>query len=247
MNSKNLPEKPLILTIDDNEDINLLIQNWLKTTHCNIVTHTSPKKFLLQVKKLNPKLCIIDLNIGAPGIGFKIIEAIRKTLGKKSPIILLTVENDPAAIARGIELGADDYLIKPSTKKEIIEKVESYLDTTQIDEKNFKKGIPNEYKQLKIMIDVWIDEIDEFGIKVTGSELLTKGSAVLLQSDFFSKFLNNDRPIIGTVTNNWIKPNDQTNCALIEFDPSNESFLAQIRSWIISKKQEKKDSENETS
>jgi hypothetical protein len=81
-------------------------------------------------------------------------------------------------------------------------------------------------------IHVTVEEMDEFGIKIRGNELLAKGSAVLLKSELLSKFSGSEKSVLGTVVSNWIHPEDRTAGAFIEFDQTNEAFLTQVRTWI---------------
>jgi DNA-binding response OmpR family regulator len=71
-----------------------------------------------------PDLLILDINIPFPD-GFSVCEMIRKELD--TPIIFLTVRNDEEDIIRGLEVGADDYISKPFSPRQLMARVDAVL------------------------------------------------------------------------------------------------------------------------
>jgi DNA-binding response OmpR family regulator len=76
------------------------------------------------VEKENPDIVILDL--GLPDIsGFEVLEIIR--LFSNVPVIILTVRGEETDISKGLELGADDYVVKPFRQVEFLSRVRAVL------------------------------------------------------------------------------------------------------------------------
>lgn len=236
----NFTELPIVFFVDDNTEYQELIKIWVKDLDCELVCFDNTAEFLKNLKNSEPKLCIVDINIERDGIGFKIVEAIRKVMGPKPPILLLSGESELSSVMRGIDLGADDYLIKPCNRAKFIEKIESFLGIPHSKNEILSYKIPEEYKRVDIFADFEIDEISENGIKVHGSALIAKGATVHLNADLLSPFMSpGEKFVIGTVISNWVNPTEKNIGAFIAFDSMNDEFTVKIRSWI-SKQTEKK-------
>jgi DNA-binding response OmpR family regulator len=72
----------------------------------------------------NPDLIILDINIPFPD-GFSVCETIRKQFD--TPIIILTVRNDEEDIVHGLDVGADDYITKPFSPRQLMARVYAVL------------------------------------------------------------------------------------------------------------------------
>ena len=82
--------------------------------------------------KLAGEICpdIITVDLGLPGMnGFEVIKAIR--LFSKVPIIVLTVRGEERDIVRGLELGADEYVVKPFGQMELIARIRALMRRQQ--------------------------------------------------------------------------------------------------------------------
>jgi two-component system response regulator VicR len=72
-----------------------------------------------------PDLAVIDINLQKPGEGFDVLASLR--LKHDIPVILLTARNSDDDKVRGLELGADDYVVKPLSHRELIARVRAHL------------------------------------------------------------------------------------------------------------------------
>jgi len=75
-------------------------------------------------EKENPDLMLLDVNIPFPD-GFSVCETIRKDWD--TPIIFLTVRNDEEDIIHGLDVGADDYISKPFSPRQLMARVDAVL------------------------------------------------------------------------------------------------------------------------
>lgn len=117
-----MPEK--ILVIDDDPLLLTLIQQSLEKDHYTIRTAPNGIEGLQQMEKVNPDLIILDIMM--PGIsGWEICDRIRRK--STVPIIMLTARGSQADIVRGLQSGADDYLVKPFHQAELLARVSAVL------------------------------------------------------------------------------------------------------------------------
>lgn len=80
--------------------------------------------------EVDPHLVLLDVML--PGMsGIEICEAIRETSGV--PIIMLTAKSDTADVVRGLEAGADDYIVKPFDPKELVARIKTRLRGSSAD------------------------------------------------------------------------------------------------------------------
>ncbi len=93
-----------------------------------LLSSTTGKNGINLVKKEHPDIIILDLNL--PDIsGFNVLKEIRQF--SRVPVIILTVRSDDADVLRGLETGADDYIIKPFNYLTLLARVKAVLRRTE--------------------------------------------------------------------------------------------------------------------
>ena len=116
--------KQKILIVDDDVNIAELIALYL-TKECfdNKIVHDG-EAALQEFSSYQPNLVLLDLML--PGIdGYEVCRELRKT--SKVPIIMLSAKGEVFDKVLGLELGADDYVIKPFDSKELVARVRAVL------------------------------------------------------------------------------------------------------------------------
>jgi len=116
-----------IVIVDDEEDIVELVILHLKKSGFEAKGFTEPPALFRSLKNRLPDLIILDLML--PGMdGFEICKQLKKD-GRSAaiPIIMLTAKTDETDKILGLELGADDYVTKPFSPKELIARVKAVL------------------------------------------------------------------------------------------------------------------------
>src|SRR6478752_936519 len=132
-----------ILAVDDEPDALELIAFNLKNAGFDVITAEDGKAALNQVRRKAPDLVILDLML--PEIdGLELCKTLRKDLATASiPIIMLTARAAEIDRVLGLELGADDYVTKPFSPRELVLRVKKLLDrrgTNQEQREQFKVG-----------------------------------------------------------------------------------------------------------
>ncbi|MEA3221877.1 MAG: response regulator, partial [Thermodesulfobacteriota bacterium] len=119
-----MPKKK-ILVVDDEKDIVELIKFNLIREGFEMITSYNGEDALKLVKGKSPDLIILDLML--PGMdGLEVCRILKRNSSTFSiPIIMLTAKGEETDIVTGLELGADDYIPKPFSIKEIIARVKA--------------------------------------------------------------------------------------------------------------------------
>jgi two-component system response regulator VicR len=157
-----------VLVIEDDpgiiEVVSLCFQlRWSGTT---VVSASTGRKGIELVESESPEVVILD--IGLPDIdGYQVLREIRRF--SDVPVLMLTVRGEDTDVARGLELGADDYITKPFSHIELIARVQAVLRRAQgiavtDDERPFSAG--------KLSVDFNRNEvlINGESVKLTSTE-----------------------------------------------------------------------------
>ena len=109
-----------ILVVDDEPKITQLVRDYLERAGFDVLVAYDGKKALSLAKTEKPDMVVLDL--GLPQLdGLDFTREFRKT--SNAPIIMLTARSDESDKLIGLELGADDYMTKPFSPKELVARV----------------------------------------------------------------------------------------------------------------------------
>lgn len=134
----------IIAIVDDEADILELVSLHLKRSGFKVETFMDGKSFYSYLEKNNPDLTILDLML--PDMdGLDICRDIRKNSRHNNmPIVMLTARGDETDTILGLELGADDYVTKPFSPKELVARVKAVLRRGTTSEESTHLNIANE-------------------------------------------------------------------------------------------------------
>lgn len=143
---------PLILAVDDEVNILELLKFNLTKEGYRVITATEGKQALKYAREEKPDLIILDIML--PGMdGYdvcRILKADRETAG--IPVIMLSAKGDVLDKVVGLELGAEDYITKPFSPREVVARVKVHLRrNAQLTGRSFKEP-PNEIRVKKLVI-----------------------------------------------------------------------------------------------
>jgi DNA-binding response OmpR family regulator len=154
---------PQLLLVEDEESIALLVKAYLSQSGYRVAWVRSGDEALESLDRLRPRLVILD--IGLPGQdGFDVCRAIRAR--SPLPIVMLTARDEEADRVAGLELGADDYVTKPFSPRELAARVKAVL----------RRGEPSEHSRTLALGDIALDaqarEVTVAGepVELTGKE-----------------------------------------------------------------------------
>jgi DNA-binding response OmpR family regulator len=116
-----------ILVVDDEPAIVDVLTYNLEKAHYRVIAARDGEEALEQVRRQRPDLVILDLML--PGLdGLEVCRTIRRE--GDLPIIMLTARDEEIDRVVGLELGADDYVVKPFSMRELMARVKSVLRRT---------------------------------------------------------------------------------------------------------------------
>ena len=153
-------EKQKILVVDDDKHIAELISLYMMKEGYETREIYDGKEAAAAVEDFQPDLILLDLML--PGMdGYQVCTEVRKT--SRVPIIMLTAKGETFDKVLGLELGADDYIVKPFEMKELIARINAVLRRTEI---------PNDTSK-KLHFDKLTIDLDSYELIVDGKKIDT--------------------------------------------------------------------------
>lgn len=113
-----------ILVVDDDPNISGLVEMYLKKEGFDVTTVYNGPDALTAFKETPPSLILLDIML--PGMdGWQVCREIRKV--SNIPVIMLTAKDETFDKVLGLELGADDYVVKPFEPKELVARIKAVI------------------------------------------------------------------------------------------------------------------------
>jgi two-component system KDP operon response regulator KdpE len=179
----------LILVVDDEARMVRFIQLNLEHDGYQVISAYNGREALEQVRSQLPNLILLDVMM--PDLdGFEVLKRIRDQ--SSVPVIMLTAKGEEDDRVHGLELGADDYITKPFSPRELVSRVRAVLRRTET-ESNIASGIIEVDDRLKLDFnrrEIWINDqivqlrpteyrllyhlVQNAGWVITHEQLLTK-------------------------------------------------------------------------
>lgn len=149
-----------ILIVEDDASLILGLESALQDDGYETYTARTGKEGLRQAKEYQPDLLILDLML--PGMsGLEICKRLRDE-GVKTPMIMLTSKAEENDKVLGLELGADDYVTKPFSVRELLARVRAHLrreDTATA----AAEAVPEKFCFGEVVVDFKRHEVDNAG------------------------------------------------------------------------------------
>ena len=213
-------ENSHILIVDDDNRIRELIKEYLEENDFIVSTANDAEEASEKIKLIDFEIIVLDIMM--PGeSGLTLTKKLRKNIS--TPIILLTAKGEVDDRIIGLESGADDYLVKPFSPKELLLRINNILKKTKEETLEEKIKIGENLLNLKKMI------VEKNGktIKLNGTE------KKLLEKMIFSKGKTFSREEIGKIIN--ISKERSVDVMItrlrqkLEYDPKNPQYLQTVR------------------
>lgn len=211
-----MSKRQLILVVDDDERIVRMIRLNLEHDGYDVIEANTGMQAINQVREKLPNLVILDVMM--PGIdGYETLRLIRET--SQIPVIMLTAKGEEEDRIHGLELGADDYVTKPFSPRELVSRIKAVLrrtesrsgedsDVIQVDDRltldfgkreiwvegELVKLRPTEYRLLYHLVQNagWVMSYDQILAKVWGYEYRDETHYVRLYVNYLRQKLEKD-------------------------------------------------------
>ena len=142
-----------ILVVEDDHNISDLIRMYLLKEGFDVRIAPDGARAVGEFQKKVPDLILLDIMLPVMD-GWAVLSRIRET--SRVPIIMLSAKSEVSDRIQGLEVGADDYIVKPFEMKELIARINAVLRRTEI---------PNDTSK-KLVFDKLIINLDGYGKKV---------------------------------------------------------------------------------
>jgi two-component system OmpR family response regulator len=163
-----------ILVVDDAPPIREIVTIALERANFNVITASDAKLALIHAGRENPDLIVLD--VGLPEMdGFEVCRRLRTT--SDVPILFLTALDDEVDRVVGLELGADDYVTKPFSPRELVARIRAILKRTH----GSQDATVLQIGQVALNTDAHVCEVGGVDVALTGTEL--KILAQLMQAN----------------------------------------------------------------
>ena len=117
----------MIFVLEDDEDISRLVQHSLESAGFSVRTFVSPAAALADAERNPPDLFVLDIMVPG-GNGLDLCRRIRESPALAvTPVIFLTARTSESDRVLGLELGADDYITKPFSPRELVARIKAVL------------------------------------------------------------------------------------------------------------------------
>ena len=141
----------MIAIVEDDKDIRSLIKLVLEKEGFETITFTSGEEFLMYPKLSCIKLLILDIMLKNLD-GFQVLDILRQE-GFDFPVLVLTALGDEEDKEKGFNFGADDYLVKPFSIKELVLRVKALLRRVSQDKEVYNLGKIKFFPKKAMIVD----------------------------------------------------------------------------------------------
>jgi len=123
-----MSERPVVLIADDNDDVVLLLKTYLRPLDCEILVADDGEEALAVAQSRLPDLVLLDVMMPKRS-GWEVCQAL-KSVQRTSHIavVLVTGRGDVKDRLTGLQVGADDYLVKPFDRNEVVKRIQALLN-----------------------------------------------------------------------------------------------------------------------
>lgn len=113
-----------VLLVDDDEKLRRLLKEYLEGYQFQVLTLGDGEAVLNSIRNESPEIVILDIMLPKKD-GLEVLKGIREV--SRVPVIMLTAKGEEADRVVGLELGADDYLPKPFSPRELLARIKAVL------------------------------------------------------------------------------------------------------------------------
>ena len=176
-----------ILIADDNKQITLILSSYAKKEGLEPVVALDGKEALAKFSQYAEEIAIVLLDVMMPELdGFEVCRRLRQQ--SMVPIIMITARGEDYDKIMGLDIGADDYVIKPFSAPEVMARVRAVLRRIGTQELTDSKGQTLHYANLFINLDQYSVQIDGESVQLTKKEIellwtLAKNSTKVFSRD----------------------------------------------------------------
>ena len=150
--------KQKVLVVDDEDNIRMLVRFNLEKAGYEVFEAEDGRKAVEMAVDLTPDIVLLDLML--PGIdGLEVCRNLKRNPRTAAlPIIMLTAKNDEIDRVIGLELGADDYMTKPFSQRELVARIKAVLRRSNVLAGNGEELVLGRLRMNFSQYEAWLDD-----------------------------------------------------------------------------------------
>jgi DNA-binding response OmpR family regulator len=189
-----------ILVVDDDRDLVEILAFLIGQAGQIALVASDPASALEMFERHDPSVAVIDLNHLRPGDGFELLAELRRR-STSLPIIVLTARTSEDDKVRALDLGADDYIEKPFSNRELIARIKANARRADLERGIMPSDPILEVGSLRLDLTEHTLQIDGDPVRLTGTEFrllqyLMRNRNSVVPTDAIAKYVwgYNDAP-----------------------------------------------------
>lgn len=190
-----------ILIVEDEVDLGEILQDYLATENYNTTLVSDGEQALQKILTEKWDLILLDLMLPKRD-GLSICQEVRKT--SQVPIIMTTAKVEEIDRLIGLELGADDYICKPFSPREVVARVKAVLRRSNKTENQHEEGLRLDKDQQYACVDDQCVELTSIEFRILETLLLNKQRVIsrdlLLKNAYTDHRIVSDRTMDSHIT-----------------------------------------------
>ncbi|HEY8271506.1 MAG TPA: response regulator [Pseudobdellovibrionaceae bacterium] len=222
-----------ILIVDDQQSVLLTLEALLKSEHHYVTACTNAIDAMEHLKQEPFDLVISDVVMSVGGTGLALLRTIRNQPQlARLPVILLTGKREKADVEKGIQAGADDYVVKPIDPSLLLEKVKNIVDKAQQGPSRFVEAAVKVKAEFETKTE--IISLSELGCTLQSNISATAGALIKVHSEVF-KAIGIPMPTLRIVSTEELPSQDGQHKIVGNFVGWSERELTPLRLWVRSR------------
>jgi DNA-binding response OmpR family regulator len=162
------PAKPVLLIVDDDQELCALLVEYLAPEGFVVELLGNGAAALERLSHTPPDLVVLDVMLPELS-GFEVLRRIRAT--SAVPVIMLTARGEEVDRVVGLEMGADDYLPKPFSPRELVARIKAVLRRSATDASPVASASSVLWGPLKIDLRARCAMVNDHDLELTGAEM----------------------------------------------------------------------------
>src|SRR6476620_2600257 len=123
-----MSERPVLLIADDDEDVQRLLTLFVRPLDCEVLTARDGEEALAIAQARLPNVVLLDVMMPKRS-GWEVCQALKSIQRtSKIAVVLVTGRGDVKDRLTGLQVGADDYLVKPFNRDEVLRRVKTLIE-----------------------------------------------------------------------------------------------------------------------
>jgi two-component system response regulator CpxR len=166
--SNAAPARPVLLIVDDDQELCSLLVEYLTPEGFAVELLSNGMAALERLAKSSPDLVVLDVMLPEVS-GFEVLRRIRAK--SAVPVIMLTARGEEVDRVVGLEMGADDYLPKPFSPRELVARIKAVLRRSAGDVGPVTSATSVQWGPLRIDLRARSAAVNDHDLELTGAEM----------------------------------------------------------------------------